>query len=221
MFVEADCNIASGEALVRQIIHGKTFFREEFGKDNSILWLPDVFGYSAALPQILQKCEMPYFMTTKISWNEFNKMPYDTFEWEGIDGSRVLTHFIPTRDYNKGAVEGGTETEHFTTYNGFLNPSQMKGAWARYSQKDLNDEVLCSFGFGDGGGGPTKEQLENQRRMAKGIPGCPRTRMSTAKEFLKNWTKRRRKQVSAILGRRTVSGIPQRYLYVHGEKQKI
>ncbi len=189
MFVEADCNIASGEALVRQIIHGKTFFREEFGKDNSILWLPDVFGYSAALPQILQKCEMPYFMTTKISWNEFNKMPYDTFEWEGIDGSRVLTHFIPTRDYNKGAVEGGTETEHLTTYNGFLNPCQMKGAWARYSQKDLNDEVLCSFGFGDGGGGPTKEQLENQRRMAKGIPGCPRTRMSTAKEFFEKLDK--------------------------------
>lgn len=122
-------------------------------------------------------------MTTKISWNEFNKMPYDTFEWEGIDGSRVLTHFVPTRDYNKAAVEGGTETEHFTTYNGYINPSQMKGAWARYSQKYLNEEVLCSFGFGDGGGGPTKDMLENQRRLAKGLPGMPRTKMSTAKEF--------------------------------------
>ena len=151
--------------------------------DNEILWLPDVFGYSAALPQILQKCGIPYFMTTKISWNEFNKMPYDTFEWEGIDGSRVLTHFVPTRDYNKAAVEGGTETEHFTTYNGYINPSQMKGAWARYSQKYLNEEVLCSFGFGDGGGGPTKDMLENQRRLAKGLPGMPRTKMSTAKEF--------------------------------------
>ena len=156
MFVEADCNLASGEALVRQFMHGKKFFRDEFGTDNKILWLPDVFGYSAALPQIMQKCGIPYFMTTKISWNELNKMPYDTFEWEGIDGSRVLTHFIPTRDYNKAAVEGGTETEHFTTYNGYLNPSQMKGGWARYSQKDLNDEVLCSFGFGDGGGGRRK-----------------------------------------------------------------
>ena len=134
-------------------------------------------------PQILQKCGIPYFMTTKISWNEFNKMPYDTFEWEGIDGSRVLTHFVPTRDYNKAAVEGGTETEHFTTYNGYINPSQMKGAWARYSQKYLNEEVLCSFGFGDGGGGPTKDMLENQRRLAKGLPGMPRTKMSTAKEF--------------------------------------
>ena len=183
MFVEADCNIASGEALVRQFVHGQKFFKEEFGVDNEILWLPDVFGYSAALPQILQKCGIPYFMTTKISWNEFNKMPYDTFEWEGIDGSRVLTHFVPTRDYNKAAVEGGTETEHFTTYNGYINPSQMKGAWARYSQKYLNEEVLCSFGFGDGGGGPTKDMLENQRRLAKGLPGMPRTKMSTAKEF--------------------------------------
>ena len=182
MFVEADCNIASGEALVRQFVHGQRFFKEEFGVDNEILWLPDVFGYSAALPQILQKCGIPYFMTTKISWNEFNKMPYDTFEWEGIDGSRVLTHFVPTRDYNKAAVEGGTETEHFTTYNGYINPSQMKGAWARYSQKYLNEEVLC-FGFGDGGGGPTKDMLENQRRLAKGLPGMPRTKMSTAKEF--------------------------------------
>lgn len=183
MFVEADCNIASGEALVRQLVYGKKFFRDEFEKDNKILWLPDVFGYSAALPQIMQKCGIPYFMTTKISWNEFNKMPCDTFQWEGIDGTRVLTHFVPTRDYNKGAVEGGYESAHFTTYNGEIKPTQMKGAWKRYSQKYLNDEVLCSFGYGDGGGGPTAEMLENQRRMAKGIPGCPRTVMSTARDF--------------------------------------
>ncbi|NCC44693.1 MAG: alpha-mannosidase, partial [Clostridia bacterium] len=189
MFVEADCNIASGEALVRQFIHGQRFFKEEFGVDNSILWLPDVFGYSAALPQILQKCGLPYFMTTKISWNEFNKMPCDTFEWEGIDGSRVLTHFVPTRDYNKGAVEGGFETEHFTSYNGEINPSQMKGGWKRYSQKYLNEEILCCFGFGDGGGGPTKEMLENQKRLEKGIPGVPRTKMAISKEFFENLDK--------------------------------
>ncbi len=189
MFVEADCNIASGEALVRQFIHGQKFFKEEFGRENSILWLPDVFGYSAALPQIMNKCGLPYFMTTKISWNEFNKMPYDTFEWEGIDGSRVLTHFIPTRDYNKAAVEGGTETEHFTTYNGYINPSQVKGGWKRYSQKYLNKEILMSFGFGDGGGGPTPDMLENQRRLAKGIPGCPKTVMSTARNFFEHLDK--------------------------------
>lgn len=186
MFVEADCNIASGEALVRQFMHGQRFFKEEFGVDNSILWLPDVFGYSAALPQILQKCGLPYFMTTKISWNEFNKMPYDTFEWEGIDGSRVLTHFISTREYSKSAGDGpqdATTTSHFTTYNGDIKPSQIKGTWQRYGQKYLNEEVLCSFGYGDGGGGPTKEMLENQRRLQKGLPGMPRTQMTTSKKF--------------------------------------
>lgn len=185
MWVEADCNLASGEALSRQFLYGKRFFRKEFGKDNQILWLPDVFGYSAALPQIMKLSGIHYFMTTKISWNETNKMPYDTFLWEGIDGTKTLTHFIPTRDYHKAAVENGTETEHFTTYNGYLNPSQMKGAWARYSNKDLNREVLCSFGFGDGGGGPTSEQLENQRRTSQGIPGLPTTKPSTALGFFK------------------------------------
>lgn len=131
----------------------------------------------------MKKCGIHYFMTTKISWNEFNKMPYDTFEWEGIDGTRILTHFSPSRDYNKSAVEGGTETEHYTTYNAFINPLQVKGGWERYSQKHLNDEVLMSFGYGDGGGGPTRDMLENQRRIEKGIPGCPRTIMSTASEF--------------------------------------
>ncbi len=189
MFVEADCNLASGEALVRQFMHGQKFFKEEFGKDNSILWLPDVFGYSAALPQIMNKCGLPYFMTTKISWNELNKMPCDTFEWEGIDGSRVLTHFIPTRDYNKAAVEGGFQTGHYTTYNGDINPSQVKGGWKRYSQKYLNNEILNSFGYGDGGGGATSEMLENQRRLSTGIPGCPKTVMSTAKNFFETLDK--------------------------------
>ncbi len=183
MFVEADCNLISGESLIRQFIHGQQFFKKEFNKTNEILWLPDVFGYSAALPQIIKKCGLSYFMTTKISWNEFNKMPYDTFEWEGIDGTKVLTHFVPTRDYNKGAVEGSEHTSHFTTYNGYINPRQIKGGWERYSQKDLNNEILCCYGFGDGGGGPTKDMLENQRRLEMGIPGCPQTINSNAKEF--------------------------------------
>ncbi|MGD1823481.1 MAG: hypothetical protein ACPKM0_12065, partial [Pleomorphochaeta sp.] len=183
MFVEADCNLASGESLIRQFIHGNKFFKDEFNKQSEILWLPDVFGYSAALPQIIKKCGLSYFMTTKISWNEFNKMPYDTFEWEGIDGTKVLTHFISTKDYKKGAVEGSEHTEHFTTYNGYINPSQIKGGWERYSQKDLNNEILCCYGFGDGGGGPTKDMIENQQRLEKGIPGCPQTINSNAKEF--------------------------------------
>lgn len=184
MFLEADCNLSSGESLIRQFVYGKRFFREEFGVDNEILWLPDVFGYSAALPQIMEKCGIHYFMTTKISWSETNKMPYDTFLWEGIDGTRILTHFISARDYNATLMVGGKKRPpHFTTYNGILNSSQVKGTWQRYSQKELNPQALMCFGHGDGGGGPTREMLENQRRLSKGIPGCPRTRMSTARSF--------------------------------------
>ena len=154
MFLEADCNLSSGESLIRQFVYGKRFFMEEFGVDNEILWLPDVFGYSAALPQIMEKCGIRYFMTTKISWNETNKMPYDTFLWEGIDGTRILTHFISARDYNASLlVEGKKRPPHFTTYNGNLNASQVKGTWQRYSQKELNDQALMCFGYGDGGGG--------------------------------------------------------------------
>lgn len=189
MWVEPDCNIASGEALIRQFVYGMRFFEEEFHKKNEILWLPDVFGYSAALPQIMKKCGINYFMTTKINWNEFNKMPYDTFMWEGIDGTKVLTHFSPSRDYGKGAVEGGTETEHFTTYNAMLNPSQVKGNWQRYSQKELHTDTLMSYGYGDGGGGPTAEMLENCRRLEKGLPGSPRTKQSHALEFFRNLEK--------------------------------
>lgn len=180
-WVEMDCNLPSGESLVRQFIYGKRFFRDEFGKNSEILWLPDVFGYSAALPQIMQKCGIHYFMTTKINWNEFNKMPYDTFMWEGIDGTQVLTHFSPTRDYGTSALEG--RTEYFTTYNGILNPSMVKGNWDRYSQKELHTNTLMCYGYGDGGGGPTEEMLENGRRLEKGIPGCPRTMQSHTQEF--------------------------------------
>lgn len=178
MWLEADCNISSGESLVRQVLFGKRFFKKEFNKDNRILWLPDVFGYSAALPQILKKSGVDYFMTTKISWNEYNKMPYDTFKWRGIDGTEVLTHFISTTDYKKnGRVETGT------TYNGNTNPSQVMGCWQRYQQKDINTEVLNCFGHGDGGGGATKAMLENLRRLDKGIPGAPTTKHGTALEF--------------------------------------
>ncbi len=190
MFVEADCNLASGEALVRQFLYGKRFFREEFGVDNEILWLPDVFGYSAALPQIMKKCGIRYFMTTKISWNETNKMPNDTFMWQGIDGTKILTHFICARDYNAASnSENKKRPAHFTTYNGYLNPSQIKGTWKRYSQKSLNDSALICYGYGDGGGGATSDMLENQRRIARGIPGCPQTKASTALQFFRHLEK--------------------------------
>lgn len=187
MWLEADCNLTSGESLVRQILFGTRFFKNEFGVESKILWLPDVFGYSAALPQILKKSGIDYFMTTKISWNEYNKLPYDTFMWRGIDGTEVLTHFISTRDYTKGE-----EKSWFTTYNGFINPSQVMGCWQRYQQKDINNQVLNCFGYGDGGGGPTKEMLENARRLEKGIPGCPKVKMGKALDFFKELDKRTR-----------------------------
>ncbi|WKL04637.1 hypothetical protein Q0F98_17805 [Paenibacillus amylolyticus] len=101
MWLEADCNLISGESMIRQIIYGKRFFKEEFGVENRVLWLPDVFGYSAAMPQIMRKSGIDYFMTTKIAWNDTNQIPNDTMYWKGIDGSEVLTHFITATDYDK------------------------------------------------------------------------------------------------------------------------
>lgn len=179
MWLEADCNVTSGESLVRQILFGKRFFKREFGVESEILWLPDVFGYSAALPQILKKSDVNYFMTTKISWNQFNKMPYDTFMWRGIDGTEILTHFITTKDIS------GPLSDHFTTYNGNIHPEAIMGAWDRYQQKDINNDVLVCFGYGDGGGGATYEMLEVARRLNKGIPGCPKVEMGTSKDYFK------------------------------------
>ena len=177
MWVEADTNIPSGESLVRQILYGKKFFREEFGKDNRILWLPDVFGYSGALPQILKKSGIDYFMTTKISWNEYDKFPYDTFLWRGIDGSEVLTHFICAQDIRV------SEAEALTTYNGYLDPANVMGCWRRYQQKDINRDILFAYGHGDGGGGPEAAMVENALRMNRGIPGCPKVEMTTALDY--------------------------------------
>lgn len=167
MWVEADCNLTSGESLVRQILYGKRFIKEEFDHESQILWLPDVFGYSAALPQILQKTNTPYFMTTKLSWNQFNQIPYDSFYWQGIDGSRVLTHFITT------ISEGYSPRPYYTTYNGLLDPYTVKGSFERYQQKDQHDEILIAYGYGDGGGGPTREMLETKQRLSKPLPQMP------------------------------------------------
>ncbi len=179
MYVEADCNISSGEGLARQLLYGKRYFRERFGYDCQILWLPDVFGYSAALPQLLRQAGVPYFMTTKISWNETNRVPYDTFQWEGIDGTTVLTHFAPPREY----VRPGEKRSWFTTYNSMLNPTQTLGAWQRFQQKDVSNEILMTYGWGDGGGGTTKKMLETARRLKRGIPGAPVIKQAKALDF--------------------------------------
>lgn len=172
MWVEADCNLTSGESLVRQFLFGKRFFKEEFGVENKILWLPDVFGYSAAMPQIMKKCGISYFMTTKLAWNEFNKIPNDTMEWEGIDGSRILTHMITTLGVDQ------PESSFFTTYNGMLQPDAIMGGWNRYQNKQINNDILICYGYGDGGGGPTRAMLENSERMKCGIKGIPKVRQA-------------------------------------------
>lgn len=174
MWLEADCNLTSGESLVRQFLYGKRFFQEEFGVDNRVLWLPDVFGYSGALPQIMKKCGIDYFMTTKLSWNQFNKVPNDTLLWEGIDGTKVLTHFISTLGV------GQSVERFFTTYNGMLHPDAVMGGWQRYQNKEMNNDILIAYGYGDGGGGPTREMLETGRRMEKGIRGIPKVRQEGA-----------------------------------------
>ncbi|MDR3314473.1 MAG: glycosyl hydrolase-related protein [Oscillospiraceae bacterium] len=181
MWVESDTNVISGESLVRQFLVGKRFFRQEFGIDNKIMWLPDVFGYSGALPQIIKKSGIDYFMTTKISWNEYDKVPFDTFLWQGIDGTEVLAHFSTGADAIQGRIPS-----HFTTYNAFLAPDQVIGGWRRYSNKDLNSEYLITFGYGDGGGGPTTEMLEHSRRMNKGVAGCPKVIQQPSLDFFRD-----------------------------------
>lgn len=179
MWVEADCNLTSGESLTRQILVGSKFFREELGQEIKYLWLPDVFGYSWALPQILKKSGIPMFMTTKISWNQYNRMPHDTFKWRGMDGSEVLTHFIT-------APEPWSQPgSWFYTYNGHLTPKIVKGVYDAYSDKNLTDELLISFGYGDGGGGVNRDMLEYRRRVDK-MPGLPSLETSKAADYFKD-----------------------------------
>ncbi len=179
MWVEADCNLSSGESLVRQVLYGKTFFQNEFGVDNRVLWLPDVFGYSAALPQILRKCGVDWFVTSKISWNDLDRMPNDTFSWCGIDGTAINTHFITAQDDKGGA------SERYTTYVCNTHAPMVSGTYKRYAQKQLHNEAIMTFGFGDGGGGPTAEHLELIRRASHGIPGLPNAKIDFAGNYLK------------------------------------
>ncbi len=180
-WVEMDCNITGVESLARQFLLGRAFFREYFGAgaESPVLWLPDVFGYSWALPQLIKQAGLEYFMTTKIGWNQYNRLPYDSFWWQGLDGTRVLTHFICT--------PGGGRT--VSTYNGDASPRQILGTWATFQQKELQQELLTSIGYGDGGGGPTREMLENVREMAA-FPAMPRVRQGPAGEFFRDLEKK-------------------------------
>lgn len=166
MWVEADCNLISGESMVRQFVHGKNFFRDEFGVDVKNLWLPDVFGYSGNLPQILQKAGMQYFLTQKMSWNRYNKFPHNTFIWRGIDGSEVLAHFPPEDNYNSN-----------------VTPDSLRKNESNNQERGLVQEALCLYGIGDGGGGPKEEHIERALRM-RDLNGVPRFHFGHAQRVL-------------------------------------
>jgi alpha-mannosidase len=148
MWVEADCNLPSGEALVRQLLHGKRFFIHEFGYDTDILWLPDVFGYPGNLPQLIAASGCSFFLTQKLSWNDTNKPQHHTFLWEGIDGTRIFTHFPPA-----------------DTYNGSFERDELERSVRDFKDAPRSNRSLYLFGWGDGGGGPQPEMIEAAHRF--------------------------------------------------------
>jgi len=176
MWVEADCNISGGESLARQFLLGRRFYRQHFGPnaDSPVLWLPDVFGYAWNLPQLIQQAGLHYFFTVKIGWNQYNRLPYDTFWWQGLDGTRVLTHFSPTPE---------PDSPYASTYNADATPQAVLGTYQRFKQKELLDApVLMAYGHGDGGGGPTRAMIENLNEMSH-FPATPRVHTGRVIDF--------------------------------------
>ncbi|MGL4981499.1 MAG: alpha-mannosidase [Treponemataceae bacterium] len=175
MWVEPDCNLTSGEALVRQVLYGKRFFKEEFGRDSKFLWLPDVFGYSAALPQILKKSGVDTFITSKISWNQYNRFPHDLFWWRGIDGTDVLTTYIVT-------PEPKPRQNWYYTYNAQMTAEVVDEAWEAFIDKDRANVFVHPYGWGDGGGGTTYEQLHMRKKLSE-IPSLPHIKSAQVVDF--------------------------------------
>ncbi|HEU0293098.1 MAG TPA: alpha-mannosidase [Anaerolineales bacterium] len=178
MWIEADCNLSGAESLARQFLLGRAFFREHFGPDaeSPVLWLPDVFGYAWALPQLIKQAGLKYFMTIKIGWSQYNRLPYDTFLWQGLDGTQILTHFSTVKEFG---------SEYASTYNSMANASEALGAWKNFQQKELHKDLLMAYGFGDGGGGPTREMLENIELM-NDFPALPKVKQSSVKNFFES-----------------------------------
>lgn len=165
MWVESDTNMVGGEAMARQFLYGKKFFLDEFGIETRNVWLPDSFGYTAALPQIVKLSGSRWFLTQKISWSQVNAFPHHTFWWEGIDGTRVFTHFPPV-----------------DTYNSDLGGAQLAHAARNYREKGRGSRSLAPFGWGDGGGGPTREHLARARRQ-RDLEGSPRVEIERPDAF--------------------------------------
>lgn len=172
VWVECDCNITSGESMVRQFLWGQRFTREHFGYTSDCFWLPDTFGYSAAIPQIMKGCAVDYFLTTKIDWNDTNKFPYDTFWWEGIDGTKVLTHF------NKTHCWPAPEALHDMITGNIEETHSVK-------ERSVTNKRLIAYGYGDGGGGPQYEMAETARRV-KDLNGCAKAEYTTVSDFMKS-----------------------------------
>lgn len=166
-WVEPDCQIPSGESMARQLLYGQRYLEERFGRRCSVAWLPDTFGYSPALPQILRGAGIDGFFTYKLNWSETNDFPHDLFLWEGIDGSRVVAHTFE----NPG-----------TDYNGDVTPHDLYGTWRNFRGKRYHPESIFSFGWGDGGGGPSEKMLENYARL-RSFSAMPRLRMARMDEF--------------------------------------
>ncbi|REK91298.1 alpha-mannosidase [Streptomyces inhibens] len=165
MWVESDANMPGGEALARQLVHGKRFFLDELGVETEEIWLPDSFGYTAAFPQLARLAGAKWFLTQKLSWNQTDKMPHHTFWWEGIDGTRVFTHFPPV-----------------DTYNSRLHAGELAHAERNFADKGRATRSLVPFGWGDGGGGPTREMLERARRL-RSLEGSPRVEIEPPARF--------------------------------------
>ena len=171
VWVECDCNITSGESMIRQFLWGQRFTRKYFGYTSDSFWLPDTFGYSAAIPQIMKGCGVKYFLTTKMAWNDTNQFPYDTFWWKGIDGTRVLAHLNKTHVWPD-------PKEFYNIVFDTKSPDAVR-------QKYVSDRKLVSYGFGDGGGGPQFEMVEMARRC-RDLEGCPRTEHTTVSQFMQD-----------------------------------
>ncbi|MFD7923129.1 alpha-mannosidase [Streptomyces sp. NPDC059740] len=165
LWVEPDTNLTGGEALARQFVHGKRFYLEEFGVETREMWLPDTFGYNAALPQLMKLAGVEYFLTQKLSWNTTNKFPHHSFWWEGVDGTRIFSHFPPV-----------------DTYNSDLSGAELAHTVRNFQDKGACDRSLVPFGYGDGGGGPTREMLARAARTAD-LEGSPRVAIETPQEF--------------------------------------
>jgi alpha-mannosidase len=171
LWVEADTNLTGGESLVRQILYGQRFFRDEFGVSPDYIWLPDTFGYSAALPQIMRGAGLRYFSTQKLSWSLVNRFPHQSFHWQGLDGSSVPVHMLPEDTYNSHAL-----------------PSSLAKIESNYRDKGVSNQALMVFGIGDGGGGPGEEHLERLVRL-KNFAGLSPVRQELTSAFFERWAK--------------------------------